>query len=93
MVFYKEGSVFEINPLILSDEEIYIEEADPLKIEVGKFYKTKGNKKAYVYHKYGNGLFRAVCEDYTNSYCVDDKGEYTNYPKVEKLNLVSPWEE
>ena len=75
------------------NERPYIEEAEPLKIEVGKFYRTKGNKKAYVYHQYGNGLFHAVCDGYTNSYCIDDKGEYTNYPKVDKLNLVSPWEE
>lgn len=74
-------------------EKLYIEEAEPLKIEVGKFYRTKGNKKAYVYFQYGNGLFRTVCEDCTNSYCIDDKGEYSNYPKADKLNLVSPWEE
>lgn len=74
-------------------DKIYIEETEPLKIEVGKFYKTKGNKKAYVYLDYRNGLFRAVCDYYTNSYCIDDKGEYTNYPKVDKLSLVSPWEE
>lgn len=74
-------------------DRVYIEEVEPLKIEVGKFYRTKGNKKAYVYHAYGNGLFRAVCGDCTNSYCIDDKGEYTSSPKVDKLNLVSPWEE
>lgn len=74
-------------------EELYIEEAEPLKIEVGKFYRTKGDKKAYVYYQYGNGLFRAVCDDCTYSYCIDDKGEYTSYPKVDKLNLVSLWEE
>lgn len=74
-------------------ENPYIEEDEPLKIEVGKFYRTKGNKKAYVYFDYGNRLFRAVCNGYTNSYCIDDKGEYVNYPKVDKLNLVSPWEE
>jgi hypothetical protein len=74
-------------------ERPHIEEVAPLKIEVGKFYKTKGNKKAYVYLDYGNGLFRAVCDCYTNSYCIDDKGEYTSYPKVDKLNIVSLWEE
>lgn len=74
-------------------ENPYIEEIKPLKIEVGKFYRTKGDKKAYVYFAYGNGLFRAVCDCYTNSYCIDDKGEYTNYPKVDKLSLVSLWEE
>ena len=74
-------------------ERPYIEEVEPLKIEVGKFYRTKGDKKAYVYFGYGNGLFSAVCDCYNNSYCIDDKGEYTNYPKVDKLSLVSPWEE
>ena len=74
-------------------ENPYIEEADSFKIEVGKFYRTKGNKKAYVYLAYGNGLFRAVCDGCTNSYCIDDTGEYTSYPKLDKLNLVSPWEE
>lgn len=93
VVFYSGGSDFEVNALIRSHEELYIEETEPLKIEVGKFYRTKGNKKAYVYLDYGNGLFRAVCDYYTNSYCIDDKGEYTSYPKVNKLNLVSPWEE
>ena len=82
-----------IGSAIDDDEEPYIEEVEPLQIEVGKFYKTKGDKKAYVYHQYGNGLFRAVCEDYTNSYCIDDTGEYTSYPKLDKLNLVSLWEE
>lgn len=74
-------------------ENPYIEEVEPLKIEVGKFYKTKNNQKAYVYLNYGNGLFRAVCEGYANSYCIDDKGEYIRCPKIDKLNLVSPWEE
>lgn len=82
-----------IGSAIDDDEEPYIEEAEPLKIEVGKFYRTKGDKKAYVYHQYGNGLFRAVCDGWTNSYCIDDKGEYSNYPKADNLNLVSPWEE
>lgn len=74
-------------------ENPYIEEVEPLKIEVGKFYRTKDNKKAYVYFGYGNGLFRVVCDGWTHSYCIDDKGEYSNYPKADKLNLVSPWEE
>ena len=93
VVFYNGESDFEVNALIRSHEELYIEEVEPLKIEVGKFYRTKGNKKAYVYFDYGNRLFRAVCDDYTNSYCIDNKGEYINYPKVDKLNLVSLWED
>ena len=90
-VFCRNGWVVGVH--IDDAENPYIEEAESLKIEVGKFYRTKGNKKAYVYHQYGNGLFRAVCDGYTNSYCIDDKGEYSNYPKADKLNLVSPWEE
>lgn len=82
-----------IGTYINDAEEPYIEEDEPLKIEVGKFYRTKGNKKAYVYFAYRNGNFRVVCEDYTNSYCVDDKGKYAYYPESEKLSLVSPWEE
>ena len=89
--FYEED--WTVGSNIEEYERPYIEEAEPLKIEVGKFYKTKDNKKAYVYYQYGNGLFRAVCDGYTNSYWIDDKGEYTNYPKVDKLELVSPWEE
>lgn len=84
---------FNINYTINLRDKPFIEEVEPLKIEVGKFYRTKGNKKAYVYFDYGNRLFRAVCDDYTNSYCIDNKGEYINYPKVDKLNLVSLWEE
>ena len=90
-VFCGGGWVFGTH--IDNEEKPYIEEVEPLKIEVGKFYRTKGNKKAYVYFAHGNGLFRAVSEDCTYSYCIDDKGEYTNYPKVDKLNLVSLWEE
>ena len=91
--YHREEEIWDINVIIYGKEVLYTEEADPLKIEVGKFYKTKGNKKAYVYHQYGNGLFRVVCEDCTYSYCVDEKGEYSSCPKVDKLDLVSPWEE
>ena len=42
----KMEGYYAINAAISEMEDPYIEESEPLKIEVGKFYKTRGGNKA-----------------------------------------------
>lgn len=41
-----KGGNYVINSSICKQENLYIEEPEPFKIEVGKFYKTRGGNKA-----------------------------------------------
>lgn len=44
------GNLLSLNATIFFDENLYAEEPDEqLKIEVGKFYKTRDGRKAFVY--------------------------------------------
>lgn len=38
-----------VDPFIGNHEGLYVEEPKPLKLEVGKFYKTRDGRKAFVY--------------------------------------------
>lgn len=45
-IVYEGGSVCTINADLTLLESPFLKEAEPLKIEVGKFYKTRAGKKA-----------------------------------------------
>lgn len=46
----KEDKIF-INPSVYMAERPYIYEATPIKLEVGKFYRTGEGKKAFCFYK------------------------------------------
>lgn len=89
---YKDS--FEVGSMVSIGNEPYVLEEEPLKIEVGKFYKTRDGRKAYVYTK--------IDFDYAYPFCVVRAGKLDSY-NVNKdgkeaayeqpLDLVAPWEE
>lgn len=88
------GGGWGIDPFIGSHEGLYIDEPEPLKLEVGKFYKTRDGRKAWII-AYQQGKhypyivavlgLADVCAVLGNGCYFDDK----NCGK----DLVAPWEE
>lgn len=78
---------------IFEYEDAYIEEPEPLKLEVGKFYKTRGGKKVIVLaDTRKEKFFVAQIGKWTNSYTVRKNGHI--YEKAENdFDLVAPWED
>ena len=88
------GEVRSINTTIFLDDKYYIECPKLLKLEVGKFYKTRNGKKVFVYSK--------INEDYPYPFFVAKVGVAVTYSvnadgrKTDEENpsdLVAPWEE
>lgn len=84
-----------INDCISSDYSgIYVEEPDQLKLEVGKFYKTRDGRKAIVYAKMGIDCpypFCVVKVGRLAAYNVNEDGRQADDDL--SLDLVAPWEE
>lgn len=83
-----------VNEYALKD--MTVEGHEPLKIEVGKFYKTREGKKAFVYNilKGDNYPVKAVIiNDYRGVMPYDEDG--FSYKNKEPMldDLVAPWED
>lgn len=92
----KTDKSWAVNAGIYSDDIPFIDEPDPLKLEVGKFYKTRDGRKAFVYTKTDEGKYNCwvviVNSDVGGTFCCTANGEYTANKESEK-DLVEPWEE
>lgn len=77
-------------------EKPYIDEPEPLKIEVGKFYRTRNGSKAFVYAKADKGKYNywavIVNSIIDENFCCTVDGTYS-VGKESKKDLVAPWEE
>lgn len=93
--FYKQGYYkWNVGGAIFQSDEPYVDEPEQLKLEVGKFYKTRDGKKAFVYAKF-SGVpfpFYVVKENSISTYNVDIKGR-SDFSTTEYNDLVAPWEE
>ena len=85
---------FLVGDNLFSRNKPYILEEEPLKIEVGKFYKTKDGRKAFVYAKIGI--------DYPYSFCVVKDGKLDAYnvnadgkqeDDERPSDIIGPWKE
>lgn len=77
------------------EEIVYIDELEPLKLEVGKFYRTRNGKKAFVYAKISSDYpypFYVVTIGDLEHYNVNAEGVQP-YAEQRPLDLVAPWEE
>ena len=76
------------------DNHPYILEEEPLKIEVGKFYKTRNGRKAFVCANTYTGLCWVVIIDSSadRTFCCTVDGMFCPGEENEK-DLVAPWEE
>ena len=87
-----------VNDSVGSDFGIYINEPEPLKLEVGKFYKTRGGERAVVLgieknNKDGFPVYVAVLDDFSETFYVKTDGRYNSDNTDEEVDLVAPWEE
>ena len=82
--------------LKIIEETVYIDELEPLKLEVGKFYKTRGGKKVVVlgdtYKRAGFPFIVAVVGGCGYSYPVRKDGRVFNM-KIDNYDIVASWEE
>ena len=88
--FYKQGYYkWNVGGAIFQSDEPYVDEPEQLKLEVGKFYKTRDGEKAVILAADENqSFFVAVIGKY-NTFFVNNKGLACK----KQLNLVAPWEE
>lgn len=93
VVSYISGG-WGVDPFIGNHEGLYVEEPKPLKLEVGKFYKTREGRKAFVFAKITNYSypFYVATVGELNAYSVNADGRQTNSEPL-PLDLVAPWEE
>lgn len=93
--FYKQGYYkWNVGGAIFQSDEPYIDEPESLKLEVGKFYKTRNGKKAFVYGKIGIKYpypFYVALIGKLDTYNVNAEGKHTD--DRHPLDLVAPWEE
>ncbi len=92
----KDGYVC-INSNLLFVPCMYVDEHEPFKLEVGKFYKTREGLKVITLciDKNNTNVFPvrvAVVDSQYASYHVKETGEYSNCVNS-KWDLVAPWEE
>lgn len=98
-ICYKDEDDYEqYNAYIDSYElqQMEVEEQEPLKIEVGKFYKTRDGKKAYCFYK------EEANRTYPNQFVIDGKSGYETctdggllfkYEENHRDDIIGYWED
>ena len=92
-----DANEFFVGDSIYSECKPYILEEEPLKIEVGKFYKTRSGNKVIVLHVNKNDINGfpvsvAVVGSTDTLYFVSRTGGHPN-GFTSEWDLVAPWEE
>lgn len=77
-------------------EEPYIDEPEPLKLEVGKFYKTRAGKKAWIVYAskdtHDYYPFCCIVLGGNEVYYVNEQG-FVVSTETSELDLVAHWED
>lgn len=88
----KDGC-FWVGDSVSSIDNPYIEEKEPLKIEVGKFYKTRNGEKARCFFKYINGGAVFAIDFCSDIFKTDAKGKcVSEFSLSSSLDIIGPWE-
>lgn len=77
-------------------EKLYIEEAEPLKFEVGKFYKSRnGNKSlcAFIGSEKLCYPVKLVSQVNGNEFLVTLEGKYNKTNKISQNDIIGEWED
>lgn len=93
--FFKKN-IWTINQCICSTENPYIEEAEPLKFEIGNFYKNRGGNKVLLAYKGKNSSYPLCFVDQKTGdiYKLTEKGkELLDEDYVSVLDIIGEWEE
>ena len=93
VVSYISGG-WGVDPFIGNHEGLYVEEPKPLKLEVGKFYKTRDGRKAWITEEieHDSYPFRVATQNEINFYRVAKDGRRFPYD-TDETDLVAPWED
>ena len=91
IIISKLNDFFEIGKPIRSVNKPYILEEEPLKIEVGKWYKTRDHQKARCYCKGKKYAFLTI--DNKSGVLVVYINGRTHQDKEGSLDIIGPWEE
>ncbi|WP_428057217.1 hypothetical protein [Candidatus Avelusimicrobium fimicolum] len=88
------GKIRSINTTIFFDEYYYINEPEPLKLEVGKFYKTRNGRKAWIVEGTEDDTFpfRVAAQKESAVYTVTKEGKRFS-EGMSGSDLVAPWED
>ena len=95
IIISKLNDFFEIGKPIRSVNKPYILEEEPLKIEVGKFYKTRDGRKAWIteYRETEDVFpFLVAAQNELALYSVTKEGRLYS-EGISETDLVAPWEE
>ena len=88
-----------INAHIGHADNLYVDETEPLNLEVGKFYKTRRGDKAivlYINDKADAGCWPvlvSVVGKVNCSYSVSKTGSYYSSGRDTVWDIVAPWED
>lgn len=88
----KIGGLYTINENLLLEENLYIEESEPFKIEVGKFYETRGGEKARCYYADEKVAYFTI-DGQCSSFSAYLAGNCLSTKKPHECDIIGPWEE
>lgn len=98
IIYHCQNGGWGINAHIGHADKLYVDEPEPLKLEVGKFYKTRRGDKVivlYINDKNDAGncpIFVAVVGKASCSYFVSKTGNYYSSGRDTVWDIVAPWE-
>ena len=93
IIISKLNDFFEIGKPIRSVNKPYILEEEPLKIEVGKFYKTRDGRKAWVVSRQQDEHYPYIIAilDEVDAYAVTKDGRFYD-DRSYSFDLVGQWD-
>lgn len=97
IIYRSQKGGWGINAHIGHADKLYVDEPEPLKLEVGKFYRTRRGKKAIVLNDNKKDISSfpvnvAVVGETDHLYFVSRTGKYSNDYESE-WDIVKLWEE
>ena len=87
----KIGNDFSVGTNIIHKEKPFILEEEPLKIEVSKWYETRGNQKARCF-LIADNICHFTIDNY-GSFITNTYGYYLGDKTSLRLNIIGPWKE
>lgn len=88
----KVGKFVTVNASLALEENPYIEEHESIKIEVGKFYETRGGEKARCYYADEKVAYFTI-DGRIAAWSVYLPGNYSSNKEPSKYDIIGPWEE
>lgn len=95
VILWKEKERWDIAPTLDYRSGLHINESEPLRLEVGKFYKTRDGRKAWVFQCVAMKdafPFRVAVQNELVIYTVTKEGRRFSVG-MSGEDLVAPWEE